>query len=196
MTREQPLTLATGSKLPFGVGFDTLFPLLYALAYTILGIFLQFRFFPIGDIDLETDFYGDLVIAAQHLAAGRFSVHDFPWKGPVYVFALTPARWIAGDWYRGAVVLSALAGGATLLLAYRLTLRLFDRRVAILSMCTLSLVVEFFVQYHRASTDILFLLISMASMKCSLLAAGSLRRHAAAGALAALAFLTRYNGIF
>src|SRR5262249_41478015 len=103
---------------------------------------------------------------------------------------------IAGDWYRGAVVLSALAGGATLLLAYRLTLRLFDRRVAILSMCTLSLVVEFFVQYHRASTDILFLLISMASMKCSLLAAGSLRRHAAAGALAALAFLTRYNGIF
>jgi 4-amino-4-deoxy-L-arabinose transferase-like glycosyltransferase len=196
MKREQPPILAPASKLRFGVGFDTLFPLLYAFAYAGLGIFLQLRFFPIGDIDLETDFYGDLVIAAQHLAAGRFSVHDFPWKGPVYAFALTPARWIAGDWYRGAVVLSALAGGATLLLAYRLTLRLFDRRVAILSMFTASLVVEFFVQYHRASTDVLFLLISLASMGCTLLAGGSLRRHAAAGGLAALAFLTRYNGLF
>jgi 4-amino-4-deoxy-L-arabinose transferase-like glycosyltransferase len=196
MTREQPPTLVPASKLPFRVGFDLLFPFLYALAYTVLGIFLQLRFFPIGDIDLETDFYGDLVIAARHLAAGRFSVQDFAWKGPVYALALVPAHWIAGDWYRGAVVLSALAGGAFLLLAYRLMLRLFDRRVALLSMITTSLVVEFFVQFHRASTDVLFLSLTLGSIGCSVLAGGSLRRHAAAGGLAALAFMTRYNGIF
>ena len=177
------------------MGFDFLFPVLYAVVYTVFGICLQLAFFPIGDINIESDFYGDLVIAAQNLAAGRFSVNDFPFKGPLYAFALTPARWIAGEWYRGAVVLSALSAGLFLLLAYRLTLRLFDRRTAVLSMLTASLVVEFFMLSHRAVTDVLFLLLSLGSMACTVLPGGSLRRHAAAGWLAGLAFLTRYNGV-
>jgi hypothetical protein len=173
-----------------------LFPCLYGLAYTLLGVSLQLRLFPIGDIDLETDFYADLVIAARKLGAGEFSVHDFAWKGPVYALLLLPIRAVVEDWYRGAVILSAISAGAALLLVYRLVLRLFDRRTAVATTIATSLVAELFVQSHRATTDVLFLLLLLASVQTTLLAGASLRRYAAAGGLAALACLTRYNGVF
>ena len=176
--------------------FDVLFPTFFGFVYALLGVFVQLRFFPIGDLDLETDFYSDLVIAARKLWAGEASVQDFAWKGPLYALVLGPIRAVAGDWYRAAVVLSAVSAGASLWLVYRLVLRLFDRRTAVATMVAASLVVELFVQSHRATTDVFFLFLFLASMACTLLARKSLRRHAAAGALAALAFLTRYNGVF
>ena len=190
------LGVADSTRRRPGPAFDVLFPTVLGAAFAALGAFLQLRYFPIGDIDLETDFYADLVIAARNLAEGRFSVHDFAWKGPVYAFLLVPVRAIVGDWYHAAVVLSALCGGAALALAYRLVLRLFDRRTAVVTTIAASLVVEFFVQSHRASTDVLFLLVCTGSIACTLLARGALRGFAAAGALAAIATLTRYNGIF
>lgn len=183
-------------KRPAVAGLDVVFPLLVALGVAGLGLGLQLRLFPIGDADLETDFYGDLVLAARHLAAGRFSVHDFPYKGPFYAVVLIPFRLVAGDWYRGAVILSALCGGAALFLAYRLVRSLFGRRVAVLSTISVPLVVEFFVQLHRASTDVLFTALCLASMALTILPGATRRRLAVAGAVAGLAFLTRYNGAF
>jgi len=93
-------------------------------------------------------------------------------------------------------VLSAVAGGLSVALAYRLLLQVFDRRVAVLVTLVAPVVVEFAVYSHRAATDVPFMLLALASMSASLLAGGSLRRHGTAGALAAVAFLTRYNGFF
>src|SRR5512139_776597 len=125
-----------GSRSRRGAWFDLLFPVLYGSVFSALTIFLQLRYFPIGDTDLESDFFGDLVIAARNVTEGRFSVLDFPWKGPLYALVLIVVHGIASDWYRGAIVLSAVSGGAYLALAYRLILRLFDRRSAILSVIT------------------------------------------------------------
>jgi 4-amino-4-deoxy-L-arabinose transferase-like glycosyltransferase len=177
-------------------GFDVVFPFLLGLVLAASGIALQLRCFPIGDLDLETDFYGDLVVAARHLLEGRLSVADFLYKGPLYATVLVPFHALAGDWYRGAVLLSTISGGLALALGYRLVLHLSGRRVAFLSTLATPLVVEFFLQFHRASADLLFLALCVASIASTLAPGASRRRLALAGALAGLAFLTRYNGFF
>ena len=186
----------TPSRARVRLPFDVVFPIAYAAIYAGIGLVLQLCFFPVGDLDTETDFFGDLVLGAQKLSAGHFAVANYPYKGPLYSCTLFLVHLFAGDWYRGAVILNALCSAGYLLLAYRFLLRLFGRRVTILATVFTSLVVEFFVQSHRASADMLFLLLSLGSIRCFVLGRGSWRQIAGAGALAGLAFLTRYNGIF
>ena len=64
--------------------FDRLFPWLYALAYAAVAFFVHARFFPIGDIGTESDFYAELAPAARAMVAGEFSVLNHPYKGPLY----------------------------------------------------------------------------------------------------------------
>jgi 4-amino-4-deoxy-L-arabinose transferase-like glycosyltransferase len=167
----------------------------------------------IGDLDMETDFYGDLLLAAQKLSRGEFAVEDYPYKGPLYAVVLAAVHVIVPDWFRAAVVVSALAAAGSLVLVYRTLARLFDTKVAAATMVMLSLVVELFVHAHHATTDLLFLCLASASVLALqrlwdappgraaapvTAAAPAYRAPAAAwaGALGAAAFLTRYNGAF
>src|SRR5262249_45004074 len=81
----------------------------YACAYGVAALVAGFRAPPIGDLTFDTDFYGDLVLAAQALARGHFAVENYPYKGPLYSFVLIAAHAIDHDWFRAATIVSALS---------------------------------------------------------------------------------------
>ena len=176
--------------------FDRAFPVLYAACYALIALAIHLSFFPIGDIGVETDFYGDLVVAAQETWKGNFSVANYPYKGPIYSFALVFIHFFGGDWYRNAIVLNILCTAISLIIIYRLLMRVFNRLVACFTMISVSLVLEFFLQAHKASSDMLFFLLCYLAISLVLAEKLSWYRLVCGAFVSALAFLTRYNGIF
>ena len=179
--------------------FDRLFPLVYAVVYVAAALAIQLAWFPIGDLGTESDFYGDFVIAAQRLWAGEFTVQNYPFKGPIYSFALTGVYAVVslldGDWYRSGVILNLICAAAFIVLNYRLLLRGFGRRAAVCATVGTSLVFEMFLHAHKATSDLLFLLLCTLAVERLSARGWTWRRLALAGALGGLAFLTRYNGL-
>jgi 4-amino-4-deoxy-L-arabinose transferase-like glycosyltransferase len=200
-----------------------IFPWGYALAYAAVALAIHLTWFRIGDIGVESDFYAEIGPAARALAAGHFSVADFPYKGPVTAFLVAALHAVTGplgaDWYRTAVILNVLCATGSLLLIYQLLRGLYPRAVAALAMVSVSLTFEFFLHAHKASSDLLFLLLFYASVAL-LLGGPDVRARArgedkgrheqegplrpsgrgllaglAAGLLGGLAYLTRYNGL-
>jgi len=179
--------------------FDRLFPLIYAAVYAGVALGVQLAWFPIGDIGTESDFYGDLVIAAQRMWAGDFSVTNYPFKGPLTSLCLVGLYAIVsplgGDWYRCGVTLNVVCAALFLIVLYRILLRTFNRAVAVCTTVGVSLVFEFFLHAHKASSDLLFLLLCYLALERLTARGWTLRRLALAGALSGLAYLTRYNGL-
>ncbi len=176
--------------------FDVVFPAASALLLFLIGLFLHLRFYPIGNLGVETDFYGDVAVAARKLAEGRFSVLDYPFKGPLYPLLLAGVHALAGDWYRSGVLINLLCAGGSLILIYRLVVKMFHRPVAALTTCLVGVTGAFFIDGHRATTDHLFLVLSLGAMNLLLRPRRSARCLVAAGAVSALAILTRSNAAF
>ena len=169
---------------------------LYACLYCISALVLHRTFFPVADADVETDFFLEIVVSTQRLLDGDFSVANFPYKGPVYPLLLLAFRLVIGNWYDAAVVLNVLAAGACLILCERLVRRLWGRGLAIAVVVFLSVQRDFVTLMHRANTDMVFVVFVLAAMLALLTTVRTKKRLAIAGALAALAFLSRYNGVF
>lgn len=170
--------------------------LLYSLTYLLITFGIHLAFFPIGDIDVESDFYGHLAESAKSLKQGNFSVANYPYKGPVYSFALVCIHFFVGDWYRSGVILNVLCAAGSLLLIFHLISRVFESKVALLTTISVSLLYEYFMHAHKASSDILFLFLCYCSISMLFMDRFSLFRVILGGILGALAFLTRYNGVF
>ncbi|UCF04593.1 MAG: glycosyltransferase family 39 protein [bacterium] len=188
--RNQPSPAGRGRHI------DSLLPLCYAVLFCAIALSVQQTYFPIGDTGVESDFYGELVVAAQKLHGSGFAVANYPFKGPVYSFALVAIYTFVRDWYLSAIVLNLVCAAAGLVVIYRLILRLFGRRVAVPTMIGISLVYEFFLLAHKASSDMLFLLLCYGAVALLVHERFSWVRLVAASAVSALAFLTRYNGFF
>lgn len=176
---------------------DTLVVAVLAAAYAVTAFAVHVRWFPIGDLGVESDFYAELAVSAQRLAAGDFAVANYPFKGPLHSIALVAVHAVAGafgaDWYRAAVLLNALAALGVVVVTYRLLRRLFGMAVAAPTTLALALTYEVFLHAHKASSDMLFLLLQTAAT-AALIGARGRRGLLGAGALAGLAFLTRYSG--
>lgn len=194
--RGRPDPPAAGAR---GATFDRLFPLAYASLYALIALVIQLSLFRIGDIGVESDFYAEIGPAAQALARGELNLADFPYKGPVTPVAVALMHAVAGplgaDWYRSAVLLNTLCAAAFLVLLYRLLRARWPRGTTAAAMVGSSLVFEFFFHAHKASSDLLFLLLFYASAGLLLGPAPRRWRLLAAGALGGLAYLTRYNGL-
>ncbi len=165
--------------------------------YTLAAFLIHVRFFVVGDLGVESDFYAELVVAAQRLLAGDFAVANYPFKGPLYSFILAPLYWLLRplglDWYGAGVLLNALCAGASLALLYRLLVRIFPTPTAASATLACGLQAEFFLLAHKASSDLLYFLLFIATVLL-LRGADTRRQVFAAGLLAGLAFLTRYSG--
>lgn len=171
----------------------------FALAYVALGLGLSLRFSPLGDLGVEADFFAELAPAAQALAGGHLAVANYPFKGPLYSFALVPVHAVLTPlgvgWYRAAVVLSLVAAALTLLVVHRLARRLAGPRVAAVVTVITAATKVFFIHAQKAASDPLFVLLALGAV--ALLLAGPPRRRTwlLAGAVAGLAWLTRESGI-
>jgi predicted branched-subunit amino acid permease len=186
----------SGGQTSFRPAFDIVLPIVFAVCYAVIALWVHFKWFPIGDTGVESDFYQTLAGAAQELWDGHLSVASHPTKGPFYSVALVFIHMFGGDWYTNAVVLNVLCAAGSILVLYRLLLRVFGRWLAVAATLSVSLVSEFFAQAHKASSDRLFFLLCFLAIG-SLLSRRRFRLQTAlAGAFSALAFLTRYNGLY
>jgi hypothetical protein len=173
--------------------------LLFALLYAAAAMAVSLAFFSVGDLGVEADFYGELGPAAVRLWSGEFAAASYPYKGPLHSFVLLAVHAVAGplgaDWYRSAVLLNALCAACLLLLVHRWTRELCGRRIALFTLLALAALPEFFLSAHKASSDLLFALLLGLALYLLLGERFSRRRLLAGTGVAALAFLTRYNGI-
>ena len=146
-----------------GARFDRIFPVAWGMIYFACGLFVSLRFSPLGDLGVESDFFAELAPAAQRLAAGEFSVANYPFKGPVYSFVLVVVHGLGSlfglGWYRSAVVLNLICAVISLAVLYRLVLRLAGRPAALCTALLTGVVYEFFIQAHKASSDMLYVLL-------------------------------------
>jgi len=170
--------------------------LLYAAAYVLVALGIHLAFFPIGDIGVESDFFGELVVAAKELVQLDFSVANYPYKGPFYSFALVFVHLFCRDWYLSGVVINGLCAAASLIVIFLLLAKIYDRTIAFLAMLAVSVGYEFFSLAHKASSDMLFLLMCYCAINILFMERFSWWRLIAGGILSAFAFLTRYTGIF
>lgn len=174
-------------------------PFLLALLYVAVGLAVSLATSPLGDQGVEADFFAELAPAAQELAAGRFAVANHPFKGPLHAIVLVPAHALLAPlgvgWYRAAVVVSLLASAGALLLLHRLVLRLAGARAAAVTVLLTAVIKVFFIHAHKAASDQLFLLLVVAAATVLLCGRPRAATWLATGGLAALAWLTRDNGI-
>ncbi len=186
-----------GGILP---GLDTLAGHRYAvpglgLATFVVFVIIAFRYHVVGDYGVETDFFWAYVPAAEEFYGGRIGIEEF--RGPLYPIALALVNLLAGDFFDAGRFLSALSGSVAVVCSF-LLLRTYVRRDAALLGALLIASGPFFVQYsYTAGTDMFFTALTLGGAVLLFKPEGRSSRHiVGASFLFALAYLTRYNGIF
>jgi hypothetical protein len=141
------------------------------------------------------DFYGSYAPDAMRVAAGLFPESVF--QGPGYPTALALLRPITGDLFTAGKWISVISAALAGLLAFALFRELFGDAVGLGAQMLLVSGAVFCTLATEPVTDMLFLVTCLAALVVFL--TPRLRpapRIAGSAALAGLAFLTRYNGVF
>jgi hypothetical protein len=169
----------------------------FAIAAALAAGLLYMIFGPhrIGDYMAETDFYGAYAEGARLVQQGRLMPSRYGVIGPGYEVLLGLTGFVIPNLFLAAGFLSLAATLATLGLWFAIIRRLLDARVA-LAAAALFAVNTFVFRYgYSATTDAVAVALQAGALYL-LLVRGSPRAVLAAGLIAALAFLTRYNAIY
>lgn len=179
-----------------------------SLGYALFILTAALAFHRVGGYGVETDFYGQYAPQARAIqrlilsGEGRVEIDGL--HGPLYPFLLAISGLLAGDIFRGGVLLAVLASGLALYATHRLAPIVLDGEAARLLPLVL-LTNETFVRHsYEAGTEMPFLLLSILAVLFALAPRGTVADPVAttpkaplllSGAFAALAFLTRQNGV-
>lgn len=170
-----------------------------ALMFTLLVAVAILLFYlsalrQIGNYGVETDFYGGYVPNAQRLLAGMPLKIDF--HPPFYPAILAAVYMIVGDWFRAGLLISVFSSVLVLLTVWRVFNVVFSTGAAVAATAALLVWPEFLQYSVSASSDMLFLSLMMLSLATAVGGERlTVRRAFVAGFIAALASLTRPNGI-
>ncbi len=148
----------------------------------------------IGDVFAETDFYGGYAAGARALLRGHLDPARYGVVGPGYEFALAAVGTVLPNLFLAAELLSAAAMVGGLALWVHLLSRRANARVALVAALFMATNATFFRYGYSVTNDALAFVLQALALSVLLRGAGW-RAAAGAGALAALAFLTRYNAI-
>jgi hypothetical protein len=146
----------------------------------------------IGDYMTETDFYGQYAQGARLIQQGHLDPARYGVVGPGYELALAGAGLVVRNLFLAAGLLSLASSSLALLLWAALLRRRADARVALGAALFMATNATFFRYGYSVTTDAFALALQGAALYV-LLARPGLRAATAAGVLAALTFLTRYN---
>jgi 4-amino-4-deoxy-L-arabinose transferase-like glycosyltransferase len=165
------------------------------LAYTVTMLIIGIKFHVVGDYHVETDFFQAYVPTAKDILNGIWTIEDF--RGPAYPAVLALFGLLLKDFFTAGIVVSALTAGLTLFFTYELIRTLFRIDIAFI-VVLLTAVNKTFVQYsYTAGTDMTFNCFAAATAYFLFRNEQRSWTGIALTALsAALAYLTRYNGIF
>ena len=148
----------------------------------------------IGDYYTETDFYGGYVDGARLIQHGRIEAARYGVVGPVYEIALALIAFVTRDFFAAAQVISVGAAVGTLLLWFRLLRARAGALLALVTIAFLAANPTFFRYGYSATTDMLAFFLETAAL-FAILAMRGAWAPLAAGALSALAALTRYSAV-
>jgi 4-amino-4-deoxy-L-arabinose transferase-like glycosyltransferase len=128
---------------------------------------------------------------------GRFLAGISDYWSFLYPFAAIPFGWLAGDPEAGLRLFSAFSGAALVIPAFLIARRLWGYRTAVFAGLFVALQPNLISFSTAALTEPLYSLLLLWAVLLLLGAAatGALRRYAAAGAVLALAYLVRSEGI-
>ena len=146
----------------------------------------------VGDYMTETDFYGQYAQGARLIQHGRLEPARYGVVGPGYEVALAAAGLVVRNLFLAAGLLSVASSSLALLLWSALLRRRADARVGLGTALFIATNATFFRYGYSVTTDAFALALQAAALYL-LLARPGARAAAWAGALTALAFLTRYN---
>jgi hypothetical protein len=146
----------------------------------------------VGDYMTETDFYGQYAAGARGIQHGHLDPSHYGVVGPLYEIVLALAGFVVPNLFLAAGLLATAAAVGALALWAALLRRRGDARLALLATLFAATNATCFRYGYSVTTDALALLLQSAALFV-LLARPGPRAALGAGALAALAFLTRYN---
>jgi 4-amino-4-deoxy-L-arabinose transferase-like glycosyltransferase len=169
-------------------------PLLLCLVYFLTLAYLA-RAHTFGTYGTETDFYHFFAPDAERLAAGQFP--ENPYQGPGYPALLALVTRLTGDIFVAGKWISIISAALVVGLIFLLFARLFGYWVGVGAQL-IALVSGEFPQFAiSATTDVFFLLLCLATLLVFVSERAAVPwRVALTAVLAALAYLTRYNGLF
>ncbi len=166
-----------------------------AAAFGVLVLAILLGPHRVGDVFTETDFYGAYGLGARALQAGHLDPSRYGVVGPVHEMALALLGFVVRDLFLAAELLSAASMVAALLLWHRIARERAGALPALLTVAFLATNAQFLRYGYAATTDALALAVQAGALALLLTGAPRPRRLFAAGALAGLAFLTRYNAV-
>lgn len=166
-----------------------------AAAFGVLVLAILLGPHRVGDVFTETDFYGAYGLDARALQAGHLDPSRYGVVGPVHEMALALLGFVVRDLFLAAELLSAASMVAALLLWHRIARERAGALPALLTVAFLATNAQFLRYGYAATTDALALAVQAGALALLLTGAPRPRRLFAAGALAGLAFLTRYNAV-
>ena len=195
MPRTPPGAVALHAAPGLAPGLDRRLWRLTLLVVALLGVALLVMVLGphrVGDYMTETDFYGQYAQGARLIQHGHLEPARYGVVGPGYELALAAAGLVVRNLLLAAGLLSLASGVAALLLWSALLRRRADALVALGAALFMATNATFFRYGCSVTTDAFALALQGATLYV-LLARPGLRAAAVAGALAALAFLTRYS---
>jgi len=149
----------------------------------------------IGDYMAETDFYGAYAQGARLIEHGRLEPSRYGVIGPGYEVLLGLVGFVIPHLFFAAEFLSLAATLATLGFWFAILRRLLDARVALVAAALYAVNTFVFRYGYSATTDAVAVAIQSAALWLLFARTGP-RGALAAGLIAALAFLTRYNAVY
>jgi len=168
-------------------------------AYAATLLWLTFGPHRVGDVFTETDFYGSYGPGARLIQHGHLIPSRYGVVGPMFEILLAGLGFVVHDLFLAAGLIAAFAMTAALLLWWSLIARRTGPAVALLAVAFMATNAQCFRYGWSVTTDAPAFAFQAAALWALLGAAQgtavSPRRMFAAGALAACAFLTRYNSI-
>jgi 4-amino-4-deoxy-L-arabinose transferase-like glycosyltransferase len=171
------------------------FPAVAGMFYLLVAGAVTVRYHRLLDYGMESDFLFEYVPAAREIASGTLPIPLY--RGPVYPLLLAGLGAVTRDYFRAGLLISIVAAAVTVALSCTLIRKLFNAEIALAVAPLMIANPAFFLYTYQVGTDMLFaalvsgcmyLLLTSETLPCTRLALSAM--------LAALAYLTRYNGIF
>lgn len=170
-------------------------------AWAVIGAFaaaqLAMTFGPhrVGDVFTESDFYGAYALGARALEHGHIDPSRYAVVGPVHEFVLALAGFVVRDLFLAAGLVSAAAMTAMLALWFAIVRARAGAAAGLVATLLLASNAFVFRYGWAVTTDALALALEAGALALLLARAPGRARALAAGAVAGLAFLTRYNAV-
>jgi len=161
--------------------------------YVLVFAVISFGFWRVGGYGVETDALGGYLPETQKLLRGQFTTLD-GFKGPGYHLAVAAVALAARDLFVAAKIVALVSAGGALILLFRLVSRRLGSAVGWAAVLVVATNPQFALYTIQIGTDMYFLALTVAAATL-VLGRRTPYRAVVAGALAGLAYLTRYNGL-